>query len=95
MTPALVGHLALHASTPVSYPGAVSPDRGERKRRPLDGGESEGGRELKKREKEKMDKEKDTLCRFFSSKGATSFGDGDTTTRRFRAQSRTFAFNSS
>lgn len=38
MTPALVGHLALHASTPVSYPGAVSPDQGERKRRPLDGG---------------------------------------------------------
>lgn len=32
MTPALVGHLALHASTPVSYPGAVSPDQGERKR---------------------------------------------------------------
>jgi len=26
MPPALVGPLALHASTPVSYPGAVSPD---------------------------------------------------------------------
>lgn len=29
MPPALVGPLALHASTPVSYPGAVSPDLGE------------------------------------------------------------------
>lgn len=29
MSPALVGPLALHASTPVSYPGAVSPDLGE------------------------------------------------------------------
>lgn len=28
MPPALVGPLALHASTPVSYPGAVSPDHG-------------------------------------------------------------------
>lgn len=28
MPPALVGPLALHASTPVSYPGAVSPDLG-------------------------------------------------------------------
>lgn len=55
MTPALVGHLALHASTPVSYPGAVSPDQGERKRRPLDGGELEGGRELKK-EREREDR---------------------------------------
>lgn len=26
MPPALVGPLALHASTPVSYPGAVSPN---------------------------------------------------------------------
>jgi len=29
MPPALVGPLALHASPPVSYPGAVSPDFGE------------------------------------------------------------------
>lgn len=29
MPPALVGPLALHASTPVSYPGAVSPDHGK------------------------------------------------------------------
>lgn len=29
MPPALVGPLALHASTPVSYPGAVSPDHEE------------------------------------------------------------------
>jgi len=28
MPPALVGPLALHASPPVSYPGAVSPDFG-------------------------------------------------------------------
>lgn len=43
MTPALVGHLALHASTPVSYPGAVSPNHSERKREPLLRGE--GGQE--------------------------------------------------
>lgn len=57
MTPALVGHLALHASTPVSYPGAVSPDQGMRERDdPSTEGSWKGGREGVEKEREREDR---------------------------------------